>query len=211
MARTIVYQDYEFSIDDGITLEQAKNSMMQIFPEIKGAVLLEKDGKIHIVLEDRMRQNMLDMELMNAKMAKHQRELEAKLERKRHHAETRESYGWFKGSKSNKEAEKARKEVMLEMIQQEEWRRECEMRYNDRISITANELRKQYLESQEAQAVEEFAYIIGDEYAVRGGYEHLVGKKAKILETNEELGVHLVKVQDDDSQYVIRKQDVKQI
>lgn len=82
MPRKISYSGHSFTIADDISAEQAKTSLTEIFPELINSVALDDGEEIHFVLSDRMRQNLLDMELRHTKIKKMQRELDESLRRR---------------------------------------------------------------------------------------------------------------------------------
>ena len=79
--------------------------------------------------------------------------------------------------------------------------------------IHAEQVKVRYGAGIGNRQVDEYDYsyncIIGGDYASIGGYEHLVGKDAKIIETMEDLEVHVVKPREEEKTYVIRMKDIK--
>ena len=201
MTRTVVYGDNRLNVDDdSMSIQAIQRAICEIFPELKNAVALEKGDEIHFVVRSRMTQNMLEIELAGAKFKKEQERLEEKLRAINNEKYPRRpihDYGWF-GSDSERRR----------FLEHEVARTHREMHQAERIRLAKEELKRQLDKMEEAK---EHFYIVGDDYAVKGGYEHLVGKKVKLIDVNEQMGVYLVKAEDDENEYVIRKQDIKQI
>ena len=54
-----------------------------------------------------------------------------------------------------------------------------------------------------------YPHIVIGKYAEKGNYQHLVGKRCKIVDSDDLLEIHLIQVMDDEKTYLIRKSDIK--
>jgi hypothetical protein len=239
MSRMIIYEDNRLDVeDDTLTIPEIQESMSLIFPELKHAVALEKGNEIHFVTREKMRQNQLEISLRSRKaqtdyLSDHGRNyismhhtadighmpgtIEDKIKARmietgiiqanQIHIAGKRAPDYPMGGKGN---------AKLMTWSRGEWRdletgvtSRMERDLLDRIARKeAVEAGIKALQSLHEPTSEYTAEIMG-EYAARGGYEHLVGKKCKLIEYNHDLEIYVVKVEDDEKEYVIRKKDIK--
>lgn len=215
-----------------MTLTEVKESLVEIFPETKHAVLMEDaSGKITVVSHQRILQNKLDIALNN----RVDEVIEEAVERaeNRHpwpeitrdkiqvgtiqaaqitwsHAPKKTPPRYFPTdiSRTEYEALKARAESFYVQTHSNGYtpgtRADKEPSEQEYRQWRLNEALKQFNRPQK-----EYPYVVGERYAERGNYAHLVGKSVKSILHDELIGVHVVKPEQEDKEYVIRESDLK--
>ena len=185
MSRYAVYGGTKLHItDDSITSNEIRDSMTQIFPELRNATIIEKRDahgtELHMVPLSKRRQHQLDIELdiqTRIRMA----EQALSIKTGSIEADTI-TVGWPDTGYLPGDADEKRRSA-----------------FDARLA----EMRTKY------GIPSPYVHDILGKYATRGGYEHLVGKKAKIISENTDLEIYTIEVEGDDTQYVIRMKDIQ--
>lgn len=200
MRRVLNYGKHRLVVDEGISLSELKKSLTELFPELHDAVLLEdRGGAISVVLKQKMLQNRLDIEFNEKRDAYIEQTVERverervatnQIQANRIQASTIHT-GYLPGTYHQKEAGSRR----VSELSPRELAHLGKMLDNwGRILGTPKQ---------------EYPYVIGGQYAHRGSYGHLVGKRAKSVLYDELIGVHLVQPEGEEKEYVIRTSDIK--
>jgi hypothetical protein len=234
MSRRVIYENHRLVIeDDSLTIPEIKESMSLIFPELKHAVALDNGNEIHFVTREKMKQNQLDISLRERRMNEFFTTPGNNYISMHHTADighmpgTREDKirarmietGTIQANQIHVAGKRApdypiggKGNAKLMGWSRGEWR-DLETGVTSRLEKEKLD-RLSHREIQERMKTwfepsDEYTAEIMGEYAARGGYEHLVGKKCKLIEYNNDLEVYVVQVKDDLQQYVIRKKDIK--
>jgi hypothetical protein len=216
MINRVVYGDKKFDIESHMTEQQIRESMQELFPELRQAVALRKGNELHFVTHHRMMQNHLEIELSKLREKELLEELgkpsSPMIGSRRSQTEYLNFHSNMIGHMPGHREEK------MKTYMGGQWRD-----LEDASTISTAKIRAEQIRAAKLASVshimntwfdepkEEYPYTVGDVYAARGGYEHLVGKKAKVIEENNELEVYIVEVENETKQYVIRKKDIQKL
>jgi hypothetical protein len=212
VAKTAVFGNHRIRIESPMSIPDIQKGMAELFPELKDAVAFDKGDEVHFVPKSTMMQNRLNIELQKRKEQYLLDDLRRQAER------NISEIGYMPGTRADKIKSGMIDASAISVHHTGNWHPAKLKRYSggrwrdletgevsraekyDRVKETINTW---------FDPPDEYSAEITGQYASRGGYEHLVGKKAKIIETNEDLEVYVVKVEDDDTEYVIRMKDIK--
>lgn len=222
--RVLKYGNHKLQVEEGVTLTEVRESMADLFPETADAVFTEDaEGRISVVLRRDMLQNQLDIELNKQRMLSTEQitvgsimpervpreRLSTRQAIDKARRETRyftdsssmtihSNYGYTPATARQK---RAHRHPLYEMA-----RLEAQRETADYIHATLNDRLNQLLKASKPPL--EYPYLIGDQYAERGSYTHLVGKRAKSVLYDELIGIHLVLPEGEEKEYVIRESDL---
>lgn len=192
----VIYNECHLNIGGTLTQKEIIDSMTEIFPELKYCIPMQIGDVLHLVSRNTTHQNLLDISLNEKKKQK--------------------SYGYpVPGPHdvcigyppaSREEKEKMSVDIPSARLYDDSIRSKIKV-----AEIRADKITAATISFRKSLEQSSYTVVIGDVYAEKGKYEHLVGKKAKIIETNVDLDVSIVKAEGDDKEYVIRNQDIKTI
>lgn len=67
--KEVIYGSNRFGLSGKLSIDEIKASMIEIYPELKGATAIQKGSQLYFVPREKMLQNQLDIELAQKKEA----------------------------------------------------------------------------------------------------------------------------------------------